>query len=137
MLRLALLWDQKGLLRLFLSGPASDRPHEGVKVFNALQSATTDRMIADRRGRNHYEAAIAAPSKFLPCGPVLTSLYVDPAAERLSLNLTDRKDFYRQMGVTEERARRNILVPSRCLRSRQDSRFCCALQRRGSPRREG
>ena len=110
-LRLALLWDQKGLLRLFPSGPSPERPHEGVKVFNALKSSTTDRMIADRRGRNYYGAAIAGPSKFLPCGPVLTSLSVDPLRERLSLNLTDRKDFYHQMGVSRQRARRNILVP--------------------------
>ena len=111
-LQLALLWDTKGLLRLFPSGPSADRPHEGVKVFNSLKNASTDRMIADRRGRNYYEAAIAGPSKHLPCGPVLTSLYVNPAYSRLSLNLTDRKDFYHQMGVTMQRARRNILVPA-------------------------
>ena len=75
-LRLALLWDTKGLLRLFPSGPSPDRPHEGGKVFNALKSAATDRMIADRRGRNYYEASIAGPSKYLPCGPALTSLYL-------------------------------------------------------------
>ena len=75
-------------------------------------SSFSDRMIADRRGRNYYEAAIAGPSKHLPCGPVLTSLYINPLLERLSLNLTDRKDFYHQMGVSEQRARRNILVPS-------------------------
>ena len=111
-LQLARLWDAKGLLRLFPTGPAPDRPHEGVKVFNALKSSSTDRMIADRRGRNYYEAAIAGPSKHLPCGPVLTSLCINPLLERLSLNLTDRKDFYHQMGVSEQRARRNILVPS-------------------------
>ena len=69
-------------------------------------------MIADRRGRNFYEAAIEGPSRLLPCGPVLTSMCISPSCERLSLNATDRKDFYHQMGVTEQRARRNILVPS-------------------------
>ena len=100
MLQLALLWDTKGLLRLFPAGPSACRPHEGVKVFNSLKNASTDRMIADGRGR--YEAAIAG----------LTSLCVNPACSRLSLNLTDRKDFYRQMGVSLQRARRNILVPA-------------------------
>ena len=37
-LRLALLWDSKNLLRLFASGPDASRPHEGVKVFNALKN---------------------------------------------------------------------------------------------------
>ena len=65
-------------------------------MFNALKNLSTDRMIADRR---------QVPSVW----PVLTSLCISPSCERLSLNATVRKDFYH---VTEQRARRNILVPS-------------------------
>ena len=52
-----------------------------MRLFNALKSATTDR------------------------------LYVDPSRQRFSVNVTDRKDFYHQSAVPARRAQKNILVP--------------------------
>ena len=104
------VWDSRGLLRLSKSGPAG--PHQGVRIFNAVKSAVTDRQIGDRRGRNRCEGVLAGPSGSLPSGPLLNGLFVDVRDHRLSIAVTDRRDFYHQLAVPPRRALRNVLVPS-------------------------
>ena len=109
-LGLCQVWDSRGLLRLSKSGPAG--PHQGVRIFNAVKSAVTDRQIGDRRGRNRCEGVLAGPSGSLPSGPLLSGLSVDVRTHRLSIAVTDRRDFYHQLAVPPRRALRNVLVPS-------------------------
>ena len=109
--KVALLWDARRLLVLHDAGPPLSRPYEGVRLFNALKNETTDRQIADRRGRNWVEGSIPGPSRHIPTGVALTGLYVSPSTHRLSINISDRRDFYHQLRVPLRRSRRNILVP--------------------------
>ena len=106
--KLALLWDSQFLLRLSSKGPPA---HKAVRLFNALKSPSTDRQIADRRGRNHVEGTIPGPSRFLPTGVSLTNLFLDPHRQRFSVNATDRKDFYHQLACPSRRSRCNLLTP--------------------------
>ena len=106
---LARRWDNFGLLRLSCSGPSPR--FQGVRVFNALKTAEVDRQIGDKRGRNLCEGTLAGPSSALPCGPQLTSLYLDPSRQEFSISVTDRSDFYHQLAVPPRRALRNVLVP--------------------------
>ena len=106
---LARRWDNFGLLRLACSGPSPW--FQGVRVFNALKTAKVDRQIGDKRGRNLCEGTLAGPSSALPCGPQLTSMYIDPARQEFSISVTDRSDFYHQLAVPPRRALRNVLVP--------------------------
>ena len=110
-LALARLWDSKSLLRLSLTGPPQERPWEAVRVFNAAKNASTDRQIGDRRGRNHCEGTIPGPSRFLPQGPMLGALHLQPDSQRFSINVTDRRDYYHQLRASASRAQCNILVP--------------------------
>ena len=89
----------------------SRRPYEGVRLFNAAKSSTTDRQIADRRGRNWVEGTIAGPSRELPTGVALSCLCLRPAEQTLSICVTDRKDYYHQLMVPPRRSLRNVLVP--------------------------
>ena len=109
--KVARLWDRNGLLVLCTDGPPRERPYEGIKLFNAAKSATTDRQIADRRGRNWVEGTIAGPSRELPTGVALSCLCVRPAEQTLSICVTDRKDYYHQLMVPPRRSLRNVLVP--------------------------
>ena len=110
-LSVARLWDVNNLLVLSPQGPPPERPFEGVRIFNSLKSASTDRQIGDRRGRNMCEGTIPGPSRFLPSGVMFSCLHIDPFKERLSLNAADRKDFYHQLRVPLRRALTNVLVP--------------------------
>ena len=107
---LARRWDSLGLLRLACSGPSP--VFQGVRVFNALKTAEVDRQIGDKRGRNLCEGTLSGPSSALPCGPQLTSFYLDPRRQEFSISVTDRSDFYHQLAVPPRRALRNVLVPS-------------------------
>jgi len=105
-LRLAALWDAKGLLRL--AKEPIQRDHFS-KVFNAFKNETTDRQIGDRRIPNSRELSIDGPSHFLPPGFMLANLRTEPYEEQLIGSVTDRRDFYHQAKVSEERARSNML----------------------------
>ena len=109
--KVARLWDRNGLLVLCTEGPPPERPYEGVRLFNAAKSSTTDRQIADRRGRNWVEGTIAGPSRELPTGVALSCLCLRPAEQTLSICVTDRKDYYHQLMVPPRRSLRNVLVP--------------------------
>ena len=79
------------------------------KVFNCYKNVFTDRQIGDQRIPNSRERAIDGPSHHLPPGFLLTNLRIEPYEECLVGSITDRRDFYHQAKVTDERARSNLL----------------------------
>ena len=108
---LAKLWDIHGLLFLHHE-KVSERPSfELVKVFNCYKSAEIDRQIGDRRGRNSVECKVDGPSSDLPAGPDICDLAIDLKTQRLALSVSDRRDFYHQIWVTQARAVSNTLGP--------------------------
>ena len=92
-LRLAKVWDAKGLLRLFASPIL---PGHFFKVFNAHKSLLVDRQIGDRRLPNARERRIDGPSRHLPPGHLLCQLSTDRWTHGLRGSITDRRDFYHQ-----------------------------------------
>ena len=105
-LKLVKIWDRKGLLRLYRSPLA---PSHFCRVFNAYKNTDCDRQIVDCRIPNARERAIDGPSAFLPPGFSLTNMRTRPFSERLVASITDRRDFYHQAQVTDERAVTNML----------------------------
>ena len=105
-LKLAKLWDVRGLLHLEAS-PL----HENYfsRVFNAFKDAERDRQIGDRRLPNMCEYHVNGPSKFLPQGRQLTMLRIPRFTHGIRGSITDRRDFYHQACVTPERSRTNML----------------------------
>ena len=137
-LQLAKLWDSRGLLKLFKT-PVCEGHFS--RVFNAYKSPTTDRQIGDRRIPNSRERAIDGPSKHLPPGFLLTNFRVVPYKQQLFGSVTDRRDFYHQVKVTDERARANMLPFSYKAPELSDlaafEKGCCdPLVKRGSKLRE-
>ena len=110
-LELAHIWDSKGLLLLHKEGVQDRRDFEKVRIFNAYKNATTDRQIGDRRGRNAVEAVVKGPSHNLPSGADLCDLVVDVSSQTLAISISDRKDYYHQIKVTQKRAVCNTLGP--------------------------
>ena len=109
--RLALRWDQNKLLRLI---PAEDAPVElfrYVRPFNNYKNETSDRMIIDRRGQNFAEAVLHGPSSDLPSGVALLQLAPIRWDEVIVGCITDRRDYYHQIGVSPMRAATNCLYP--------------------------
>ena len=104
-------WDRKGLLFAHFDERGKKRPGELVRVFNTFKNPSNDRQIGDRRGRNSVEQRIQGPSRWLPTGPDLQDLYVNPKSEKLAISITDRKDFYHQIKVTRARALTNTVGP--------------------------
>ena len=109
--KLAKLWDSHGLLVAHFDQSFEHRRGELVRVFNALKNPTCDRQIGDRRGRNSIEARVVGPSRWLPAGPDLQDLVIDPFTQTLSICATDRRDFYHQLWVTRSRALCNTVGP--------------------------
>ena len=106
---LAKKWDQQGLLYLHKEPVIQ---HHRVKVFNCFKSKEKDRQIGDRRGRNFSEQALKGPSSWLPTGPVFCQLFVCPRSQKLSISISDRKDYYHQVQVTRQRALANTVGPA-------------------------
>ncbi|CAE7291740.1 unnamed protein product, partial [Symbiodinium sp. CCMP2456] len=131
--QLCKIWDAQGLLRLASSGPPEDRPYEAVKIFNAAKDSTTDRQIADRRGRNWCEGRIRGPSCMLPSGSSLVCWHIRPHLETASINATDRKDFYHQLAVPRQRALRSVLLPPLPVSKLRDTRAFRAFLEEGGP----
>ena len=104
--RLARLWDSRGLLHL------EDRPlcpgHHS-RVFNAFKSTVQDRQIGDRRIPTSREYRLDGPSKSLPSGSLLCGISVPRFTHQLLGSITDRRDYYHQAQVSEERAASNML----------------------------
>ena len=105
-LRLALLWDRQGLLRLFEGSPP---PASRCRVFNAFKDATRDRQIGDRRLVNGAEMHHQGPSAWLPGGTSFLALEVPKHSHRVVAFISDRKDYYHQAQVTQGRAHSNCL----------------------------
>ena len=108
--KLFLKWDDLGLLVLHPMSTVHPGPEQKVKIFNAYKSDLCDRQIGDRRLKNAQEGRISGPSKDLPCGPLITRLFV-PEGHGLRVCITDRSDYYHQMAVSFERSRGNLVWP--------------------------
>ena len=105
-LALAQLWSAQGLLGLT---PGEPRPQFRSRVFNAYKDAERDRQIGDRRLANAGERHMRGPSADLPPGFLLAGLVLPRFRAQVTGYCTDRKDFYHQFRVTEERASTNLL----------------------------
>ena len=104
-LKLARLWDSRGLAAMFMA------PHHSglaCRVFNAHKSSTIDRQIGDRRWFNSSERHPSGPSARLPSGCQITSIHCGRGCKLVGC-ASDRKDFYHQAKVSRERAWSNIL----------------------------
>ena len=103
-------WDDLGLLALHPVDHITTGESGRVKIFNAFKSAEHDRQIGDRRERNSWEARIPGPSSRLPVGALIGRLCI-PDGCGVKLCVTDRSDYYHQVGVSLERSRTNIVWP--------------------------
>ena len=105
-LRLLKVWDAAGLLHLeeepLVEGHFS-------RVFNCFKAVDRDRQIGDRRLPNMRERHIDGPSRYLPTGYNLINVSAKRFKECLRGSLTDRRDYYHQAAITDERARTNML----------------------------
>ena len=106
--QLAKKWDELGLLMIH-DKPVL--PGSLVRIFGAMKDQLTHRQIGDKRGRNALESKVLGPSKDLPSGSDFCELHIDPQTERLSISITDRKDFYHQIKATESKAISNTIGP--------------------------
>ena len=104
--QLALKWDSLGLLRLV---DAPSRVGFHTRVDNCFKDEKNDRQIGDRRHVNKHEFHLGGPSSRLPNGQLLVSLYCRKWKENLRGSITDRRDFYHQARVSDERAASNVL----------------------------
>ena len=107
--RLARKWDDLGLLHVHRKPVHRDGL---VRIFGAMKDSKVHRQIGDRRGQNARESAVSGPSRNLPGGADFTELFVDPSTHRLSISITDRKDFYHQISTTQSRAISNTIGPA-------------------------
>ena len=110
-LQLAKLWDVKGLLFLRRVPDDYDWRQGAMRFFNNYKAADCDRMIGDRRRMNWREGRIPGVSRALPNAHMLSVLEVCPRLQRVSVCISDRRDFYHQFKVTEERAASNAVWP--------------------------
>ena len=110
-LALCRVWDAKNLLRLFHVDEAPVSKKKYVKVFNNYKGPGTDRQIGDRRGANYSEGMLAGVSQRLPTGCSLLQIMPAPFQEVLKGSITDRRDFYHQIGVSRERCLTNVVYP--------------------------
>ena len=109
---LARLWDGLGLLHLEPALlPAADS-FLLARAFNCYKGPDKDRQVIDRRGRNWAEARLCGPSLFIPVGPMLGMLELDPSRQTLLCSTTDRKDFYHQIAASCSKAASNALGPA-------------------------
>eukprot|EP00435_Cladocopium_sp_Y103_P061652 s470_g23.t1 len=104
--KLAKVWDDLGVLQLARC-PIEDGHF--CKVFNVYKSSEHDRQIGDRRIPNSKECRLPGPSRNLPPGPLLLGLSAKRGREKIRGSLTDRKDFYHQIQVNQERAKTNMV----------------------------
>lgn len=111
------IWDINGLLVLKPDLVEPCLQPACLRIFNNFKNETPDRQIGDRRGRNQVERKLERPSRFLPTGPVLANLELDPELSTLSIDITDPKDYYHHMRTSTSRAFTNQLWPPWLLRS--------------------
>eukprot|EP00438_Fugacium_kawagutii_P012665 Skav215620 [mRNA] locus=scaffold666:640257:644840:- [translate_table: standard] len=128
-LKLALLWDARGLLHL---EPRPVQPGYFCKVFNAFKNESCDRQIGDRRLPNLSERHLGGPSKHLPQGQQLIMLHVPRFTHVLRGSVTDRRDFYHQARVTCARAKTNMLPFAYSQDELRSTKALCAYRERCS-----
>lgn len=109
--RLLKLWDVRGLLFLRDEPLPSDETDLSMRFFNCHKNISADRMIGDRRAMNFVEGTIPGASRCLPSALLLANLELKPNSEKVSIYISDRKDFYHQFKVSRERASSNALWP--------------------------
>ena len=129
------VWDVRGLLRLF---PFEDGPSDlrrCCKVFNNYKNASADRQIGDRRYQNFLEGRIPGPSRFLPSGASLLQVAPRRFEQRIVGCVADRKDFYHQYWITDERSTRNCVYHDVPWALVSDPRAAQVLVQRSSERR--
>lgn len=105
------VWDAKGLLRLVPAASGPKNVRWCVKVFNNYKNPLQDRMIGDRRALNFWEGKLGGPSKSLPHGSALLQVQPQRYVRKLIGCATDRKDFYHQYWITDEKASYNTILP--------------------------
>ena len=110
-LSLAKIWDARGLLHLRAVHKSYDWTDGAMRFFNNYKNAECDRMIGDRRLRNWFEAKIPSVSRGLPTASLMSVLEVGPRRQCLRICAADRRDFYHQFKVSEQRAATNGLWP--------------------------
>ena len=136
--KLAKLWDARGLLHIHDIDLQTEARHELVRVFNCLKNETCDRQIGDRRGRNAIERRLLGPSASLPTGPDLLDFWLDPRSSTLSIVCTDRRDFYHQFATSVNRTKSNTVGPMVFLRELEGTtalaEFYAAKRQRKPPR---
>ena len=103
-------WDDLDLLVIHPRSAITTGDEGRVKIFNAWKSLEHDRQIGDRRERNAWEGRLRGPSAHLPVGSLITKIVV-PEGCGLKTCVTDRSDYYHQIGVSLERSRSNIVWP--------------------------
>eukprot|EP00438_Fugacium_kawagutii_P027002 Skav232500 [mRNA] locus=scaffold1096:33698:38011:+ [translate_table: standard] len=108
---LARVWDAQGLLRMFPRHMAPQDEIGCTKVFNNFKNSSCDRQIGDRRSQNHREGRIPGPSSQLPTGPCLLQVCPRRFHEKVVGSVADRRDFYHQFWITDEKAVKNCLFP--------------------------
>ena len=110
-LQLAKVWDARGLLKL-VRKPSGWHWRDGaMRFFNCYKSVDNDRMIGDRRIRNWQEGTLPGVSRALPNACQFSLLEIDPKKERLSICVSDRRDFYHQFKISDKRSDTNCLWP--------------------------
>ena len=102
--RLAKLWDSRGLLYIHQDERIMSCPWKMAKVFNVFRNLECDRQIGDRRGMNFAECRVVGPSVDLLQGVHLSVLEVDVSKDVLVTAVTDRRDFYHQLKISEQKA---------------------------------
>ena len=109
-LRLLHKWDSLDLLELHPAAFVGHDPSKKVRIFGAFKDHQFDRQIGDRRLQNGFEARLPGPSRSLPTGSLLSRILVPPG-QGLKICITDRADFYHQIGVTSQRSQTNCVWP--------------------------
>ena len=132
MATLAMKWDELDLLYIH----DEDIPAQSlVRIFGALKDRTTHRQIGDKRGQNARESRVQGPSKDLPAGPDFVDLFVDASKDSLLLSVTDRRDFYHQLKITESKAITNTIGPAIPRELLQDTKAFSHFMLRSSRKR--
>ena len=111
-LSLARVWDARGLLRIFPAGFGPSEEWAKCKVFNCYKDHSKERQIGDRRGMNMVEGKIAGPSKTLPSATSILQMHPVRYQEAVVGSVADRRDFYHQFMISDEKAAFNAMHPS-------------------------
>ena len=110
-LELCKVWDLQGLLRIYPVQHGPKKPFAYVKVFNNYKAVDKDRQIGDRRGANSQEGRLQGASSTLPTQVCLLSLCPTRYVQQLRGSVCDRRDYYHQFHVSDQKASLNALYP--------------------------